>query len=171
MEGGGEDSDGVEAVDEPGVLADVLVDGFDGVIGLEVEFERFGEHAFEAQDMDEHEGDDEDGAEALEEIKEVMGEGVVNGVGLAGECDPGSVDGVEEDGEEDEGPFDGEEEREGMDFFDLLNEHGIGVETGAVDESGVDEEVDEEVAAEEDAGEGMESAEEEIGHGRDCGRG
>ena len=76
---------------------------------------------------------------------------------LPSEDDQDAIDRVIEDGDVDGDPLDGGEKREAVDLVDLLLK--VRAELG---DGGVDEQVDDEVAAEHDAGQGMEPPKEEM---------
>ena len=65
-----------------------------------------------------------------------------------------------DDRAEDESPFDAHEKGEGMDFLhlDFIDVRGM----GPLDQGGVYQQMNHDIEAEEDAGEGMEAAEEEM---------
>ena len=108
--------------------------------------------------MEEHEGDDDQGLIRWR-CSPSSRVGVAVDVGLAGEGDPDAVDGVVEDRQVDQAPLDAQQDGEVVDLVDL---HLIDIGFAELSDGGVDEQVDDEVAAEDDAGEGMEPTEEEM---------
>src|SRR4051812_42860533 len=108
--------------------------------------------------MEEDEEHQDDRTDALEEVSQVLAVPVVADVRLAGHHDPDPVYGVEEDRQVDERPLNGWQQRQTVNLVDLLLVDGwAAVVTGAFDEGGVDQQVNDEVPAEENACERVES--------------
>lgn len=155
METGGEDSEWIDDVGDERKGLQMSGGGTEGIAGVESEVGAE-EFVLEGKDVEEDEEEDDGSADALEQVEPVSGEGVVDDVWLAGEGDPDAIDGVEEQGEEDECPLENREEGQIVYFVDL------DLVDVSLEDGGVYEKMDEQISPEEDAGEGMETSQEEM---------